>query len=215
MIFKKQASFFTCFLLIWSVCISPVFATELDAREISRIYYQAHTYEKSGNYDAAIKALQRIYNGYETSFGVNNRLGYLYGLNHQFNKSEFHYNQAISDLPDALSPKLGLMYTYLQAKRFEAVTSLGYKILRIDYYSYYGNFRLAQALRQIENIEMAEEILIKMLIRYPSDTLYLTELGLLALDKGEVNRANSIMQEVLILDPENITARSVLLTLEK
>jgi len=194
---------------------TPLFAKELTNEQISQSYYKSYNYEKSGNYDDAIKSLQLVYRKYSSAYGVNNRLGYLYRLNQQFKNAESHYKQAITALPDALTPKLGLMYVYLQSKNYNEANKIGYQILSVDYYNYYGNLRLAYILRQTESLDLAEKILIKMLIRYPSDTLYLTELGLLILKQNNIERSSSIMREVLILDPENVDAKSVLLSLTK
>ncbi len=192
-----------------------LFAKELSGEQISQAYYKSYNYEKSGNYKDAIKSLQLVYNEYSKAYGVNNRLGYLYRLNAQFKNAETHYKQAATALPDALTPKLGLMYVYLQAKKYDEANKIGYQILSIDYYNYYGNLRLAYVLRQIDQLELAEKILIKMLTRYPSDVIYLTEFGLLKYQQKSFERATAIMQEVLILDPENVDARSVLQALEK
>ncbi len=191
------------------------FAKELSTEQISQAYYKSYNYEKSGNYQDAIKALQLVYKEYSKAYGVNNRLGYLYRLNAQYKNAESHYKQAISALPDALTPKLGLMYVYLQAQSYDEASKIGYQVLSIDFYNYYGNLRLAYVLRQTGQLELAEKIMIKMLTRYPSDVLYLTELGLLKYKQNDIPRAIAIMQEVLILDPENVDARSVLLALEK
>ena len=191
------------------------FAKELSTEQISQAYYKSYNYEKTGNYKDAIKALQLVYKKYSKAYGVNNRLGYLYRLNAQYKNAESHYKQAISALPDALTPKLGLMYVYLQAQSYDKASKVGYQVLSIDFYNYYGNLRLAYVLRQTEQLEMAEKILVKMLTRYPSDVLYLTEFGLLKHKQDDMPRAIAIMQEVLILDPENVDARSVLLALEK
>jgi len=156
-----------------------------------------------------------VYNEYSKAYGVNNRLGYLYRLNAQFKNAETHYKLAAAALPDALTPKLGLMYVYLQAKKYDEANKIGYQILSIDYYNYYGNLRLAYVLRQIDQLELAEKVLIKMLVRYPSDVLYLTEFGLLKYQQKDFVRAAAVMQDVLILDPENVDARSVLQVLEK
>ncbi len=205
----------TLMLLLATIATAAHSQQSLGAEQIKTAYYKSYTYEKSGNYNDAIKALQLVYQEYPKSFGVNHRLGYLYSLNAQFKNSAHHYKQAVTALPDALSPKLGLMYTYLLGQRYEEASKLGYQILRIDYYNYYGNLRLAHVLRKQGNTEMAESILLKMLVRYPSDTLYLTELGLLTLARGEKARSGEIMAEVLILDPENVAAKSVLLSLQE
>ncbi len=202
-------------VLLTSVFTARAIAKDLTTEQISQAYYKSYNYEKAGNYEDAIKALQLVYQKYAKAYGVNNRLGYLYRLNAQYKNAEVHYKQAMAALPDALTPKLGLMYVYLLAKNYAEVTKLGYQVLSTDFYNYYGNLRLAYVLRQTDEYEMAEKILVKMLIRYPSDTLFLTELGLLKNKQGETARTKAIMQEVLILDPENVDAKSVLLALAK
>lgn len=70
-------------------------------------------------------------------------------------------------------------------------------------------------MRISNNLEMAEKVDIKMLTRYPGDVLFLTEFGLLKYKQKKYIRASLVMQDVLILDPENVTAKSILLKLEK
>lgn len=205
----------TILFLSLTLLSNSVNSKELSREQISQAYYKSYNYEKSGNYKDAIKSLQLIYSKYTKAYGVNNRLGYLYRLNRQYKNSESHYKQAISALPDSLTPKLGLMQVYLQAEKSEEASKIGYQVLSIDFYNYYGNLKLAYILRTTKQYDMAEKILIKMLTRYPSDVLYLTEFGLLKLNQKEITRASTIMQEILILDPENVAARSVLLSLEK
>ncbi len=190
-------------------------AKELANEDISQAYYKSYNYEKSGNYLDAIRALQLVYSKYSKTYGVNNRLGYLYRLNKQFKNATFHYKQAIQALPDSLTPKLGLMFSYIQAQNYKDSSKIGFQIISIDYYNYYGNLRLAYTLRQTKEYEMAEKVAIKMLTRYPSDVLYLTEFGLLKFNQKKTERAAAIMREVLILDPENVSARFVLQSLEK
>jgi len=211
----KRYFLIVAILLIETATISSSIAQELTNERVSQAYYKSYNYEKSGNYDDAIKSLQLVYHKYSNAYGINNRLGYLYRLNQHYKNAETHYMKAITALPDALTPKAGLMYVYLLSKNYEKASKIGYQIISIDFYNYYANLRLAYILRQTENFEMAEKILIKMLIRYPSDNLYLTELGLLTLKTGETERSKSIMQEVLILDPENVNAKSILLSLQE
>ncbi len=209
----KSVTIFLCSCL--SLYGAGVLAAELSAEKITQAYYNSYNYEKSGNFADAIKSLQLVYNKYSKAYGVNNRLGYLNYLNGKYKNSEVHYKQAISALPDSLAPKLGLMLVYIAAKNSEEASKVGYQILSRDYYNYYGNLRLAYILRLTDKLEIAEKIIIKMLTLYPSDVLFLTELGLLKYKLGENVRATAIMQEVLILDPENVDARSVLLALEQ
>lgn len=200
------------FLLLYAFAAT---AKELTNEQISQAYYKSYNYEKAGNYTDAIKALQLVYNEYSKAYGVNNRLGYLYRLNAQYKNAESHYKQAIAALPDAMTPKLGLMYVYLQAQNYDEASKLGYQILNVDFYNYYGNLRLAYVLRMTGKLDLAEKILLKMLTLYPSDVLYLTEFGLLKYQQKDFERTRLVMNSVLILDPENVDARSVLQALEK
>ncbi len=209
---KKIKLLFIIFLTLFSLVVS---SKELSPKQISQAYYNSYNYEKSANYKDAIKALQLVYTEYGKAYGVNNRLGYLYRLNKQYKNAENHYKLAISALPDALSPKLGLMFVYLQSKNNKQASIIGYQILSIDFYNYYGNLRLAYNLRILNKLDIAEKILIKMLVRYPSDVLYLTEFGMVKFNQKKLEKAASVMKEVLILDPENVVARSILLDMEK
>ncbi|MBT4838322.1 MAG: hypothetical protein HON94_13360 [Methylococcales bacterium] len=212
----KKITFLLLVLFVSSASMADFsLVNKLSEDQISQAYYKSYTYEKSGNYNDAIKSIQLVYQRYEATYGVNNRLGKLFRMNAQYRNSISHYKKAIKALPNAISPKLGLMYSYLLAKNYEAVNKVGYQVISTDYYNYYGNFRLAVALRQLNKLDLAEKILIKMLIRYPGDTLYLTQLGLLNNQQKKYLRAKAIFKEVLILDPENVNAKTVLGTLIK
>jgi Flp pilus assembly protein TadD len=47
-----------------------------------------------------------------------------------------------------------------------------------------------------------------MLAVYPTDITFLTELGLVKFNQGDVEKAGSLMWDVLTLDPENETAKN-------
>jgi tetratricopeptide (TPR) repeat protein len=190
-------------------------AKELSHEQIAEAYYKSYNYEKSGNFNDSIKAIALVHQKYNKAYGINIRLAYLYSLNGNYRNSISHYKQAIIAQPNALSPLLGLMNVYILAKDYEQASKRGFQILSIDYYNYYGNLKLAYILRQTEKLELAEKILLKMLTVYPSDKLYLTELGLLKLKQKDFEQTKILMQSVQILDPENIAAKSTLLSLEK
>jgi Flp pilus assembly protein TadD len=50
----------------------------------------------------------------------------------------------------------------------------------------------------------------KMLTAYPTDTLYLTELALAEVALGDLDSARGHFLDVLVLDPENPTAKAYL-----
>ncbi len=192
-----------------------VVAAELSYKEISKAYYTSYRYETSGNIEDAIKAIQLVYSQYPDTYTVNNRLAHLYTLNKQYKNAVSHYKKAVQVLPNSITPKLGLMYVYILSEQYKEVTKIGYQVLKVDYYNYFGNLRLAHALRKTGKTELSEKLLKKILALYPSDTLFLTELGLLYFEQDNWPSARAIMQDVLILDPENVSARQVLLAIKK
>jgi len=190
-------------------------ARELTLAEITNSYYKSYTYEKSGNISDAIKAIQLIYNQYPKTYTVNIRLAYLYSLNKKYKNAEAHYKSATAILPSALTPKLGLINVYILSSQYELASKIGYQIIKLDHYNYYGNLKLAYILRVIGKYELSEKILLKMLLLYPSDASFLSELGYLRFNQNKWSEAKTIMRNVKIIDPENIAAQKVLLAIEK
>ena len=59
-------------------------------------------------------------------------------------------------------------------------------------------------------LTQAEKIIIKMLEKYPTDLLFLTESGIINWEKGEKDKSTAIFNGIQELDPENVTARDYL-----
>jgi tetratricopeptide (TPR) repeat protein len=78
-----------------------------------------------------------------------------------------------------------------------------------DYYNFYGNYYLAKAFYYKKDYKNALLITNKMLNIYPTNVLFLTQLGLIYenLDK---QKAKKIFEDVIILDPNNVTANKYL-----
>jgi tetratricopeptide (TPR) repeat protein len=207
---KKITTLFIVLILAYTT----IQAKQITPEKISESYFKAYNYEKAGNYTDAIKALQLVYQDYPDAYGINNRLASLFLLQGYYRNAIEHYEKAIKALPNAISPKSGLMYVYILTKNYEEANKLGYQIINVDFYNYYANLRLAHVLRKSDKLDLADKVLVKMLIRYPSDILYLSEFGLLKYQQKEMERSKAIMLDVLILDPENFSAKSILQELD-
>ncbi len=182
----------------------------LDYQEIKKSYYRSYQYEKTGDYENAIKALMFVYNEYPDGYTVNLRLGWLYYLMKKYANSVFHYKKAIKAAPYSVEAKLGYTLPLLAQKKFSEVESICYQIINTDFYNYYGNLRLSYALRMEKKYETAIKIAQKMLALYPTDVNFLIEIALSKFSLGKKEEAKKIFLDVLILDPENITAREYL-----
>ncbi|WP_457568980.1 tetratricopeptide repeat protein [Desulfurobacterium sp.] len=192
-----------------TLAIIGMFSTAyaLSYNDIKLAYHKSFTYEKAKDYRDAIKALMPVYEAYPKGYTVNLRLGWLYYLMGKYKNSEVHYRKAMEAIPSSVEAKLGLALPLMAEKRWSDVESLMYKVLKTDYYNFYGNLRLAIALRNEGKGKLAEQISRKMLALYPSNVAFLTELGLDLMAQGKKKEAYSIFNDVLILDPENTVAK--------
>lgn len=182
--------------------------------DIKTAYSQSYRYEKMTNYDDAIKALYPLYNAFPQGYTLNLRLGYLHTLNKQYANAIEMYQKAIKIAPSALDAKLGYAYVLMIQEKFDQAEAVAIQIVNMDYYNYYGNFRLAYCLRQQGKLDLAQQVVVKMLAVYPIDGLFLAEYGKIKVSKKEVDAAKQLFQSVLILDPENVEAKAYLAQLK-
>ena len=201
--------FVTMLFFVTMLCSLSVNAALTD-QEIENAYYKSYNYEMHGDYSNAIKALALVHKTHPTTYTVNLRLGYLYLLNHNYANAQLHYQAAVKSAPSSISPQLGLMKISNFRGLYDKTEETGYRVLQKDYYNYYANLYLAFALRQSEKYEAAAQINLKMLEIYPSDISFLTEYGLTTYQQGDYEKAKRALQYVLILDPENVTAKETL-----
>ena len=91
---------------------------------------------------------------------------------------------------------------------------MGYQIINTDFYNYYGNLRLAYALRIRNNLKLADKIVLNMLAIYPIDTLFLSASGILQYLKKYMGITLKALQYILIYDPEKIIANEYISCIE-
>lgn len=194
-------------ITVWVLYSSALGMSDQAIREA---YAKSYSYEKMGNHDDAVKALMPVYAEYGTTYTVNVRLGWLYHLGGKYANSLEHYDKAIKIAPASLEAKLGHLLPLLAQQRFTEAEQEAFQIIRIDHYNYYGNIRLAYALRMQEKYSVAEQVNLKMLALYPLDVTFLTEYALVKHGQGDRETAIKTLHSVLILDPENVTAKNYL-----
>ena len=186
------------------------YVLSISYEDIKSAYHRSFNYEKVQDYDNAIKSLMPVYKSYPFGYTVNLRLGWLYYLKGNFSNAVYHYETSLKALPGSIEPLLGLSLVYLAQKRYSDAERVCYQIIKTDPFNYYGNLRLAYALVGNRKLKQAEKVLMKMLTLYPSDPLLLSKLGEVRYLLGDLRSAGDILSDVLILDPENQTAREIL-----
>lgn len=199
-------------LIILCVILQAGNLYALSDQEVRDAYYKSYQYEQTENYNDAIKSILIVYQEYPNTYTVNLRLGWLYYLNSNYANSLKRYADAGRIAPASLEAKLGHLLPLLAQQRYRDVEKEAFQILNIDYYNYYGNLRLAYALRMLKKHDTAEKIALKMLEIYPLDVSFLIEYALAKHGMGDVATAVESFHSVLTLDPENITAKGYLQT---
>jgi tetratricopeptide (TPR) repeat protein len=184
-----------------------VFAFSVDYKHIKEIYYKSYNYEKMGDYKDAIKVLIPLYKKYPNGYTLNLRLAWLFYLNKNYQNAIKHYEIAQKVAPYSFEPKLGLMRVYNTIGKFNKTTEIGNVLLKQDYYNYYGNYYYAYALFSMKDYKNSIAVVDKMLTVYPTSVLFLNLLGMNYQKLGEKEKAKKIFEDVLILDPNNITAK--------
>lgn len=187
----------------------PSFASAQEV-DIQGSYLRSYDYERSQDYDNAIRALGPVYDAFPNGYTVNLRMAWLFYLNGNFANATAHYDVATAAAPFALEPKLGKLLPLMAQERWDAVETVAYQVVSVDHYNYYGNLRLGIALRMQGKFDAASQVVLKMATAYPTDTLFLQELARLAVARGDGEEAALRYTDVIILDPENQEARAYL-----
>ncbi|WP_457560207.1 tetratricopeptide repeat protein [Caminibacter sp.] len=186
--------------------VTFLFAGSLNIKEI---YEKSYNYEKMGDYKDAIKVLIPLLEKFPSGYTLNLRIAYLFFLNKNYKNAIKYYEKASLILPYSLEPKLGLSRVYLAMGAYDKAINVANTILKTDYYNFYGNYYLALAFYYKKDYKKALAVTNKMLTLYPTSILYLTLLGEIYwnIDK---KTAVKIFNDLLILDPNNVVAKSYL-----
>ncbi len=184
-----------------------LFLLSFSYEDIRDAYYRSYQYERVQDYENAIKVLMPLYNKFPKGYTLNLRLGWLYYLWGKHANSLYHYERAIKISPYSVEAKLGYTLPLMAQGKFQEVEKVCYQILSIDPYNYYANLRLVLALKKQKKTDSALKVVNKMLAVYPTDVRFLTELALIKHMMGSEREAYAIFKDVLILDPENVTAK--------
>lgn len=180
---------------------------KLSEKQVRECYYRSYRYERAQNYPDAIKALLILHKTYPQAYTLNLRLAWLHYLNGSYVSAEKYYKTAITAAPNSLEAKLGYTLPLLAQARYKEVEAVTKQIVEVDPGNYYANLRLAIALRMQRKYDQAEQVVNRMALHYPTDVSFLTELGLLRVAQSDAEAAKRVFNDLLTLDPENVTAK--------
>ncbi|SFV64212.1 hypothetical protein MNB_SV-3-1510 [hydrothermal vent metagenome] len=177
--------------------------------EIKDAYFKSYHYEHIGKYAEAIKTLAPLTKKYPKGYTLNLRLAWLFYLKKHYSTATAYYQKASLLKTQAFEPKLGLIRINLATCSFEKAQNIATEILKVDYYNYYANLYMAKSLIAQKKYKIANSIITKMLIIYPTDILFLEQLFLSYQATNDIH-AHDVYQSILILDPNNVLVGNTL-----
>ena len=203
---KRGLYLIILFLTLGSWCV----AVQAGSLNYYQAFRDSYRYEKMGAYRDAILAILPIYQEHPRFYLVNLRLGWLYYLSGKYGNSIEHYQKALEVQPQSFEAMLGLSLPLMAQKKWNKVERLMNQLVSQDRYNFYGNLRLAIALRLQNKANLAEKVCRHMLSHYPASLPFLVELGQDLWWQGKKEEARQVLGQVLLIDPENVVARELL-----
>lgn len=197
-------------IALYLIFITTSLFCEISSDIIQQSYSDSYAYESQERYSEAIKTLEPIVTSYSDSYTVNYRLGWLYYLNGNYANSQYHLGVALKQFPSSVEVLNCLTLIYMAKKDWEEAELNSYKVISIDYYNYYGNYRYAYSLKMVKKYDLAEKVCRKILAIYPSDITFLGELGEILILSGETKDGVKILENLLMIDSDNSIATKYL-----
>lgn len=199
---------FTC-LLILGLALQSLHAQT----RLIEAFSQSYLLEQQGQYQAAIDTLLDQYDA--SSYETNLRLGWLYYLAEQFPAAQQYYQQAISLMPYAIEPKLGIVYPLSAIGNWTAVIGQYEKILQIDPHHTTAHYRLAAIYYEKQLYQEALPHIESVINLYPFDYDALVLYGWIQVQAGNTAKAKVLFHKALLYNPEGDLALAGLGSLPK
>jgi len=174
---------------------------------ITAAYTESYHQESVGKYTEAIRALAEVYQVYGKTYTVNFRLGWLFYLNHNYKDALAALDRALMVVPTSVEVMNVVVLVYVAQQDWKKVEEQSIKTLKIDYYNFTANYWYAFALRMQEKFDLSAQVCRKMLTIMPTSIAFLQELGESLFLSGEKKESHSVFESIIVLDPNNETAK--------
>ena len=179
-----------------------LFSQDVDKR--IKAFQQSYALESTGELQRSAEVLRAVYD--EKSYEVNLRLGWLTYLTGSFIESTSYYNRAISIMPYAIEPRLGIVNPMAAMGNWDQVIGQYEKILAIDPNNSVVNYRLGVIYYNRDNYVISHQYLEKTVNLYPFDIDGLLMLAWCKFRLKQYREAKILFQRALMHTPNNASA---------
>ena len=196
---KKQLQILSLF-----ICLTP-FALFAQNEKAIEAFSQSYVYEKNGEYSKAVETLKAIYD--PNSYEINLRLGWLNYSAGLFTESAAYYNKAVTLMPYAIEPKLGLVLPLSASGKTDDMINQYRQILDIDPKNTLANYRMGAIYYGKEDFTTAYKYLEKGINLYPFDYDYILLFAWTNYKLGKYREAKVLFYKALLNRPTDKSAK--------
>lgn len=169
-------------------------------------FNNSYALEKKGDFTNARKELQSVYQ--EKNYEMNLRMGWLlYNEGEMMNSIKF-YEKAITLMPYAIEPKLGLVYPLSSVGNWESVLETYLKILKIDPNNTFVNYRTGLIYYNRKEYAKSITYLQKNINLYPFNYENLILAAWAHLYAGQNTEAKVLFEKCLLMNSEDESAKA-------
>jgi tetratricopeptide (TPR) repeat protein len=163
-------------------------------------FSESYTNETNKEYQSAIDNMLSLN---KETYLINLRLGWLYYLNGEYNKSKVYYEKSIVLKENSIEAKFGLVYPVAAMQNWDEVINIYRAILKIDTQNTTAKYRLAYIYFIRKNWQLAEKYLEEILILFPFDYDSNLLLGSTYIKNGKIKEAKIVLHKALAYNPQS------------
>ena len=202
-ILRKIRRATTVLVLLVIVGTSPIFGQTFEATQ--QAFSKSYDYETQGSYARAIEELKKVY--LADSYEINLRLGWLSYLQGQFTESSAYYLKAMTLKPFSIEAKFGYVYPLAAAGNWALVKTQYFEIIKIDPQNTLANYRLGLIFYNSGDFQTALKYLEKVVNLYPFDYESMVLFAWTNLKTGKLREAEILFKKVLLIKPDDDSAK--------
>ncbi len=184
----------------WMPALLLLLATSASTQNTSALqeaFYRSYEAETKSNFSQAINELVRVYK--KDDYFVNLRLGWLYFLAKNNQKSEQFYRTAIRLQPYSIEARFGLVKPLSATARWDQVQLQYSEILKIDPQNTMANYWLGVIHYNRKQFTVAVRLFEKVVNLYPLDYDSVIMLAWTKLNLGKTAEARLLFNHALTL----------------
>lgn len=170
-------------------------------------FSKSYSFEYEQEYGKAITALLEVKT---ESYQQHLRLGWLYYLNKDYQKSESHYRKAVQLEGLSVEARFGLALPLSALGNYNQVLEVYQQILAIDPQNSIANYRTASIYYNRKDMTKAAACVLKVIKMYPFDYDSNLLYGRILQSQGKTTEARKYFEKALQYNPQSDDAKNAI-----